>query len=366
MNRPTASSLSKIAAIQAARAIAALTVAVVHLCSGFAYFIDGRLNLGETGNQLASGSVALFFMISGTVMVLSAERLFGTAGGVVTFWRRRLVRIFPPYWICTFALLGVAIWVGLPLSAQEVAASLAFVPQPHPEGPWSFKVYLWPGWTLFYEIVFYALFGACVVLGRTRAVVCASGVIAALVIAGRWVPLEILWLHAATRPILMLFVPGMIAGLLLHRGLALPRRIRWASLAAALALLVALEQPERVVLYNFGYLWWAGLPAFFVLIAIVGGPLPLAEPRPVLVLGDASYAIYLLHIPFAYAWMQVFNVWLPHPGGSIAYVLLGLPMLIALSVAFYRWVERPMTDRLNALLGGRAAPAAALDRSLAP
>ena len=366
MSSPPDPAQGKIAAIQAARAIAALTVVVVHLTSGFAYHIDGRLTLGETGSQLASGSVALFFMISGAVMVLSAERLFGTAGGMVTFWRRRMVRILPPYWICTFLLLGVAMWIGLPYSAREVASSLVFVPQPHPAGPWSFKVFLWPGWTLFYELVFYAVFGACVILGRVRAVLAASVVLAALVVIGREITLDTLGLHAATRPVLLLFVPGMAIGLLLHRGFALPGWLRWASLAAALAALVVLDHPERSDFYNFGYLWWAGVPALLVLLATVGGPLRLAETGPSLALGDASYAIYLLHIPFAHAWMQVFNVWLPHPGGSLAYLGLGLPMLIALSLGFYRYIERPTTDRLNALLGGRPISQQSLDRSIAP
>ena len=84
--------------------------------------------------------------------------------------------------------------------------------------------------------------------------------------------------------------------------------------------------------------------------AVAGGPLPRRLARPSDAFGDLSYALYLLHAPFAHAWMQMFNVWLPHPGGSIGYMAGGLPLLLALSFAFHHGIERPLTRWLNARL----------------
>ena len=92
-----ASETPRVAAIQALRGLAALTVAAVHFVSGFLHYIDGRTYIpAGLGEQAASAAVALFFMISGCVMVLSARTLFGSWRGAGTFWRRRLVRVLPP------------------------------------------------------------------------------------------------------------------------------------------------------------------------------------------------------------------------------------------------------------------------------
>ena len=55
----------------------------------------------------------------------------------------------------------------------------------------------------------------------------------------------------------------------------------------------------------------------------------------------------------AHGQLIVFNERLSHPGGSIGFLVVGVPLLIGVSVLFYRFVERPMTNRLNRLLGGR-------------
>ena len=74
-----ASETPRVAAIQALRGLAALTVAAVHFVSGFLHYIDGRTFLPVgLSEQTASAAVALFFMISGCVMVLSARMLFGS------------------------------------------------------------------------------------------------------------------------------------------------------------------------------------------------------------------------------------------------------------------------------------------------
>ena len=117
---------------------------------------------------------------------------------------------------------------------------------------------------------------------------------------------------------------------------------------------------------GFGYLAWAGLPAILVFVAVVCGPLNIRWRATAEALGDASYAIYLLHVPFALVWMRVFSSWWGHPGGSLGYVILGMPLLLALSLAYHRVIERPLTNRLNRLLGDRRKSGGDLAHTLAP
>ncbi|GGE01518.1 acyltransferase [Tsuneonella deserti] len=343
--------------------MAALSVAVVHLFSGFAVHIDRRLDGLPQGDQLAQAAVALFFVISGCVMVLSSGRLFSSAGATVHFWRRRAVRVLPPYWIATGVMAAVMLALGLAVDTGYLARSLAFVPTPRAGGR-SFQLFLWPGWTLLYELIFYALFGAFVGFGRTRAVILTALAIGALVVAGALANPSGLPGFIVTRPILLLFIVGMVAGLALQRGLASPAWVRALAMVAALAAF-ALPQPADSQL-GVGYLGWAGLPAILTFVTVMGGPLRIPFIALWEALGDASYAIYLIHVPFALVWMRIFHHGLDHPGGSLGYMASGVPLLIALSLAFYRWIERPMTMRLNVLLGGQSSRKSGPIGDLAP
>ncbi len=355
----------KVAAIQALRAIAALTVAVVHLTGGFARHIDQRLSDLPSGEQFAQSAVALFFLISGCVMVLSSKHLFGSARGVLVFWRRRAARVLPPYWIAAGLMAAATLALGHAFDPAFALGSLVFAGR-HADsaGGVPFVLFLWPGWTLFYELVFYLLFGAFVVLGRLPAVAVTTIALAGLVIVGQATSPDSLMLFAATRPIVLLFVAGMLAGLALDRGWGAPGWTRWGAVAGATVLLGWAAPPSAPL--GFGYLAWAGLPAALVFFAVLGGPLRLPFAPVFAMLGDASYAIYLLHVPIAHVWMRVFNQWWHHPGGSLGYLALGIPLVIALSLAFHRWVERPMTDCLNRLFGDGSAKRADLPRTLAP
>lgn len=339
---------TKIHSIQLLRGLAALAVAIVHLWFGFASYVDSRDAAPTWSNVVSQSAVAAFFVISGAVMVISSHRLFGSARGTLTFWRRRAVRVLPPYWIATLLFAGVALWLGLPAEPGFIARSLAFIPDGGSAVP--FLPFLWPGWTLFYELAFYLVFGAFVFAGRAQAVALTALVLTGLVVAGLlWRCDSYLWV-ALTQPVLLLFVAGMGAGLLLDAGRAAPVWLRALAAAAAVAVM-ALSPAMREQVIETDWLIWAGLPGVLLFVAVAGGPVPARLARPSDVFGDLSYALYLLHIPFAHAWMQVFNVWLPHPGGSLGYMVAGLPLLLALSFAFHRWIERPLTGWLNARPG---------------
>lgn len=303
---PTAPPRPKVAAIQALRALAALGVAVVHLTYAFARHIDARLAFLPPGDQLAQSGVALFFVISGGVMVLSSRGLFGRPRGSAVFWRRRAVRVLPPYWIATALLATVLLALGLPFAWSDVARSLVFAIGPAGSGaPAPFALFLWPGWTLFYELLFYALFGACVAFGRSKAVALCSAALVVLIAIGTVAGSASLFAVAATRPVMLLFIAGMAIGLALETGQGIPAWARWACLAAAVAVFAFVPGPAQPL--GFGYLAWAGLPAVLLCVAALGGPLRLPFGRWIELLGDASYAIYLLHVPFAHAWMRLFN-----------------------------------------------------------
>ena len=142
--------------IQALRVIAAFMVLAFHVSLEVAKLTPAAvLTPGSAG-------VDLFFVISGFVMLYSSERLFGRPWASAQFFKRRLVRIVPLYWLATTALvLLVAPFAG----TKAVIASLLFWPYPAGGAP-----LLNVGWTLNIEMFFYLVFAAAL-LAKSRVVV---------------------------------------------------------------------------------------------------------------------------------------------------------------------------------------------------
>jgi peptidoglycan/LPS O-acetylase OafA/YrhL len=86
------------------------------------------------------------------------------------------------------------------------------------------------------------------------------------------------------------------------------------------------------------------LPGFALLIAVLAGAsgtlARITQHRATVLLGEASYALYLLHAPFGvfYDALGGFDL----PGGYLGYLIL----TITASIAAHLWFERPMRLRI--------------------
>src|SRR5262249_762899 len=150
---------TSLVAIQVLRAIAALLVLVEHASNE---------SLRKIGSSLIANGpfgVDIFFVISGFVMVYSSERLFGQPRAPAKFLSRRIARIVPVYWVAT----SVFVWFSVPYaSTKAVFGSLFFAPHLPREAP-----LLLVGWTLIFEMFFYAVF-AIALFAKHRLAVVAS------------------------------------------------------------------------------------------------------------------------------------------------------------------------------------------------
>ena len=338
-------------AIQLLRVLAAATVTTGHLAYAFADHVGPGLGVDgvrEGWDHLAQVAVRAFFLVSGFVMVVSTARLFGAAGGTRRFVTRRLVRIAPPYWIATFFLVAMLAWHGVATDPGKMARSLVFVPDWVEGGTHPLPV-LWPGWTLTYELAFYVLFGLGVSFGRKAAVLCASAVIVLLVAGGAVLqPTSILG-FVLTRPCLLLFIAGMALALWREQGHALPGWLRLGLGLLSIPAFLLVPSPPAGALLGFAHELWAGLPALFLFLGFAGGDWRLPFPRAIDLLGNASYALYLLHVPMGHVWSVVWPSRLYLLGPWAYYVALCLATLVA-SIAFWLVIERPLTRWLNARL----------------
>ena len=325
--------------IQYLRALAALAVVAFHAAerSGYAFAI------GAAG-------VDVFFVISGFIMWVIVERRPVSPGH---FLRERVRRIGPAYWLATgvMAAGGLAgLFPNLVLTAGHLGASLFFVPMRSPSSG-----EIWPvlvqGWTLNYEIFFYAIFAACLSLPqRTRLTVVAT-IFMLLVALGLAVESGNALFVTYTRPIILEFVAGMAIGRLWLAGHASPRPLALALVAAALAGFAAIG------ILNLPFDEWTCGP---LAAALVYGTASLEKQGGIpflkfpALLGAASYSIYLWHT-FAISVTA-------KAGGAIG---LGPSVTFAASVGAgvvaglgaYVLLERPMLQGMfSNPLGRRLAP----------
>ena len=349
----------KVESVQLLRAVAAGVVAIAHGAFAFADGVGPGLGIPNIGAYPAQIGVALFFIVSGYVMVVSSRHLFAEAGATRIFWTRRAVRVLPPYWLATLSLLAVYLFFGQPMDLSQLPGSLALLPLDQPGFQGRPLFLLWPGWTLFYEMVFYLLFGLGLAKGRAGSVGITALGLCALVTLGAFVPPESAAFVSLTRPVLLLFLVGMALAWMREAGHALPHAARYLCIALALASAFALPSPAQAEALDFAYLAWAGLPASFLAMAALGGSMRVPAFPVVDRLGDSSYALYLLHVPLAHAWIRLF----PFSLGAWAFLVSLMLVTYAASLLAYRFVERPMTRRLNALLGAGSRDDALLQRT---
>jgi peptidoglycan/LPS O-acetylase OafA/YrhL len=336
--------------IQLLRALAALTVAAVHLAWAFADHIRPGLGIGPASRGELPGQVAVmvFFVISGFVMVVSSRGLFGQPGARRVFWARRVIRIMPPYWIATGLLALVFLTLfPQPIDPRRFAQSLLLIPHWPANGAIRPLPFLWVGWTLFYEMMFYALFGLFVAWRREAAIAAILAVLGALALAGLKIPPENAVIYAASRPITLVFGAGMVLALWRERGGCAPAWLRWAALAGLAATLWLVPEPDNRAAMSFDFLAWAALPALLITFAALSGPLALPAPALVNRAGDASYAIYLLHVPLAWFWLWFWGRLPFFDAGPWDYWLSAMAATCGIGWLFFRWIERPMTLALN-------------------
>lgn len=339
---------SVILPIQWLRGIAALMVVWFHACQGLGMTGAAALPFGASG-------VDIFFVISGFIMVaISAD---GTRRPV-EFFRDRLTRVVPLYWLVTLFIV-VAVFVpphffkSLEPTAANVVRSLLFIP--HYSERWADQIspVLPPGWTLNFEMFFYLLFAISLVF-KARSTI-ALVVLCSLLVASGLVlgPFTSAPLRTYTDPMLLEFVAGALIGEAYLRGFFI--KPWWLGLLVAafgLTLLAEGAQFES----SAGRIA-QGVGAILVVAACVR-PDVRRDRRLLHALGDASYSIYLTHFLTLMVLLKLTSIVWPGTHGPLAKAVLALLSILISVLAgwlVFRWVERPVTQRIRAWARGASA-----------
>ncbi len=376
--------------LQILRALAAYLVFLTHfgLYAGLVLPRPDVLAFGAAG-------VDVFFVLSGFIMFVStgARSARGEGGpaqagssrrddgeGIGAFLVRRAARVVPVYWLVTLGLALMALAGLKPIGIVEfrpeyLLQSLLFL-------PFSRGGYVEPlnsvGWTLNYEMFFYAVFaGLLLVPTRAMRALAAVALFLGLSLLGL-LPVPGLYWAYYTKPIVLEFAAGIGLGYAyLHLGApsaGFPvRRVAGAAVFVA-GLLVLGGQAAAYVLgvqpELTGFvrpLVWGSAASLIVgaMLLLERGGITLRS-RWLLSQGNASYSFYLVHNLLLHAASKVAAV-LPVSGGVRVALIFSLAFGASAAVGevLFRRVEAPMNAALRRRFDRRPVPAP-VPRALTP
>ena len=275
------------------------------------------------------------------------------SGRTEWFLYRRIARVVPLYWGTTLLLFLISVIAPSVLietrpNTAELLLSLLFIPYRKSAG--QIEPFLFLGWTLNFEMYFYVLLSIGLLLWPKRAVWVAAALITGvfLCLAGR----SGVYAFYYGNSMVFEFIAGAIV-FYLYNAIGRERawRLRFVFLAAAIVAMAAIPWPDflfPITGYTRGI--YLGGPAACLVAAVLGLARAGCDSpwRWIVLLGDASYVMYLIH-PFVEKGLEKLVVLLlpslSHYLIVMSSLLLGSVALV--SVLIYQTVDLPIQHLLR-------------------
>ena len=284
------------------------------------YHIDYRFVEGVHTDFLG---VATFFVMSGFIMC------FITKDAADGFLLNRLIRIAPIYWLLTLARVDILHgWD----DGGAIIHSLLFLPSDQPP-------LLGVGWTLNLEIYFYVIFAVALLISRALAPLI-TAVVLLTVMSINAVEPEIFLTRYYSHSYISFFLGGIA---LFYLWGLLPARVLHRIPTAWLGIIIVTTcYAVQVATADLGH-WGSVIP-----IAIVGSALFMERAgadlnwRPLVLLGNSSYAIYLTHTLVMGSIRRIFPNVLELSRTNTVWFLAMLALCVLIGLVVHLAVEKPM------------------------
>ncbi|CAN5444656.1 acyltransferase [soil metagenome] len=339
--------------LQVLRGVAALGVVMSHCAVYLVVDANTRWLTGAL-DHLGSG-VDLFFIISGFIMVHTTMNDTGGLRSAVRFVAKRMQRIWPAYIVLTlvfgFAEYGWRL-IGDDATRLMLVKSLLFVPGSY-DTIFANQV-IGPGWTLGFEMYFYAVFAVSLLFVRWRWLFLAIWCVVMLLV----VPLAygasltgvfeswetaypVGYLKLATNPFVWEFVFGGLAAVVHHSRLRIGSVWTCWALASVAVMFAVWNTLAPILPGTFGLA--AGYVLLIVALSVASKSIALPALRPLRYCGDISYTLYLAHTAVIHGLH-----WVYHAAGLNAFsatwfnVAISLAGSIAFAALTSRFLERDM------------------------
>lgn len=350
----------KINSLQYLRAIAAILVVYTHCLS----FVGSGKSFQASFYHLKSfGAIGvdIFFVISGFIISYVSVTMNGVQDAL-TFIKKRFVRINPNYYIASLLALILRL-ISKPnesLPIDEIWMSIAIVPLFIPEtGIW--KPVLYVGWTLAYEWLFYFVFAILISVSIRQKRLLLIIIFFITSLAGVFLPFANIQYNFIANPLVLEFCLGVfIASLLIKTGGKINIYYPVFSIVTGLIWYVMIiiygygfydATPTSLNLINYWnrfFVW--GVPSAMIVFGMIfleqQGKIS-CENKIFLLLGDASFSIYLIHTIFISFLNKFFNYvkFIPLDILVICAVVMGT----IISVTYYKLVEVSLLQYFNSI-----------------
>jgi peptidoglycan/LPS O-acetylase OafA/YrhL len=331
------------------------------------YFFGDRLELGwrEASGFIAKGylGVDLFFILSGFILAhVYGPQVICKRFNYRSFLWARLARLYPVHLVTLFGLMilslvarGAGIEVNEAFDTRTLGAQLLMVQAwgMTPAGSWNH-----PAWSISAEWFAYLLFPLSFTLvGFARRIPWVGVALAACLFGFMFVVVpQLAFFGGAALTELtanggaVRIIPSFLMGAALWRlgqSAKLSKRAAWIG--------VWVSSASIVLIPSFGgndALTWAGLaPLIFCLAETAkSGDSGAATGPLALWLGEASYALYMVHMPVDLVYFPVVEKLVQAPAGSPLALIIVLGAILASLIAagiLYQFLERPARTQLR-------------------
>ncbi len=332
--------------IQMLRGIAAMLVVLCHATTQWGMTLP---EMSQYAFAAGFTGVDLFFVISGYVIsksAVAASERNGRLLGAADFGFNRAARIFPLYWIVLAASIPLAFYItgsiswGKPFSLWEVLTLSGDNP------------IVSVAWTLRFEVWFYALIAALILITPPTFLRWALGCFALVYgIILVWAQLTGFNYGIVLFPVVLDFLFGILVFLYFDRGWKLP-----AGVTVAIGVTGLLIGTYMMVGNSWAKAglrpYYLGVPAAVLVAGMISLEPRWRAPRLLVAMGDASYSTYLWHWPILYGLVMA---QIKIPGlATVAATLIVMPCIGWLS---YRYMERPIARWIATTRRGVSVPA---------
>jgi len=346
--------------LQATRGIAALMVVLFHI-SGIIgaekYFDFPEIFIPYA---FAGSGVNMFFVLSGFVIYSAHQHDFGRPEKFLGFLKKRIIRIYPIYWIIFFSVASIALIYPsfrhqAPSEMVIWIKSILLLPQSQAVVGGSGAPVIQVAWTLQVEMIFYFIVGLFIV-GRRFAVIFIGLLFVAFLFreSFRWDYVDFLLAFIFQPHMVFLFGVGVFTGWMSNViivGAKLGKYLVWS--AGIIFGAVCLDWIFQVNLIDGEKTYIEGT-AFAIFIF---GAISLERAGNVIwrgtlyqKLGKSSYALYLVHYPLVVFLAKLMSkLGLPELGIAGLIFALGISLMGSVLAGWiiHRYIEAPLTQFLR-------------------
>lgn len=308
--------------------------------------------------------VPIFFVISGYCISATADATRRRAESWTTYFKRRLRRIYPPYWCCLVGTIAVLIVLDLLLLPRLLSASGLYL------RPWWYGAWQWVGnitltetwryhfvgnqkalflghaWTLCYEEQFYVVMGLILMCARQRffQAVAVITLLCLLVVAlcdYLHIPIDGFFFDGTW----LLFACGIVVYFILNH--ASRRQAHIVLLCLLASFVYSVREPASLLDPQKNMAQSLCIASLFALGLIVARPWDsrlCAQPWlwPLFACGRMCYSLYLVHLPvilFMRGFAQAADIAVERVSPLVT-VPLGLLTSLGIAWLFFILVER--------------------------